>query len=352
MKTIEVKASGCYHILIGKGLFESLGAQIQNTFPACKKILLLSDEKVFSLYGEQILEQLSPRFSLCTFLVPAGEESKSLVNYAAILETMANEKLTRSDLLVALGGGVVGDLGGFAAASYLRGIDFVQLPTTLLAAVDSSVGGKTAVNLSAGKNLAGAFHQPGLVVVDINCLESLEHQVLRDGCAEVIKYAVLKDASLFEALRGGKEFAKSEECIARCVSIKKEYVQADEFDKGERQFLNLGHTIGHAIEKKSGYGVSHGQAVAMGMAMISKCAFANGMISKEVLDEILELLDRFGFETKAPYPLCDLFPLMLSDKKRAGDRVTLVLPLHIGECTLHSAGVEELEEWMRKGWTL
>ena len=349
MRTIDVTASGCYSILVGQGLYEELGKRIKECFPRCQKVLLLSDERVFSLYGERVGAQLSEYFSICTFLVPPGEESKSLANYAALLETMAEEQLTRSDLLVALGGGVVGDLGGYAAASYLRGIDFIQLPTTLLAAVDSSVGGKTAVNLSAGKNLAGAFHQPGLVVMDTDCLESLDEAVLRDGCAEVIKYAILRDAQLFEELKKDPSFAKSEECIARCVQIKKEYVEQDEFDKGERQFLNLGHTVGHAIEKKSRFAYSHGSAVAMGTAVIARGAYANGLLEKADLDAILSLLLKFGFDIECGYTTEELLPLMLSDKKRAGRTITLVVPKRIGECILYKIGVEELSSFLEKG---
>ena len=349
MKSLQVSASGCYDILMGQGLYESLGEQIKKRFPKAEKLLLLSDETVFSLYGEQVGGRLSECFSVCTFLVPAGEESKSVPNYIALLETMAREKLTRSDLLVALGGGVIGDLGGFAAASYLRGIDFIQLPTTLLAAVDSSVGGKTAVNLSSGKNLAGAFHQPGLVILDTNAFDTLPEEILRDGCAEVIKYGILKDPMLFDRLFAGKDYAKSEECVARCVQIKKEYVEADEFDKGDRQFLNLGHTIAHAIEKLSGYTVSHGAAVAMGTAFIARAAKAHGQLPGEELDRILSLLTLFGFETECRYTVGEMLPVMLSDKKRAGGSVTLVVPHRVGECALVKVPVGALEEYLTKG---
>ena len=349
MKRIDVKASGCYSILVGRGLYEGLGELIKENFPKCQKILLLSDEKVFSLYGETVGAELSASFSLSTFLVPQGEDSKSLSNYCALLESMAQEQFKRSDLLVALGGGVIGDLGGFAAASYLRGIDFVGLPTTLLAAVDSSVGGKTAVNLAAGKNLAGAFHQPGLVVMDTESLESLERETLKDGCGEVLKYAVLKDAALFERLKRDKDYVKSEECIARCIEIKKEYVEEDEFDRGVRQFLNLGHTVGHAIEKRSNYACSHGKAVALGMAVMARCACSLGILEKEGLSDILSLLCDFGFETRSPYTAEELLPLMLSDKKRMGGNITLVLPEKIGNCVLYELDVKELGDFVKKG---
>ncbi|MBQ8398766.1 MAG: 3-dehydroquinate synthase [Clostridia bacterium] len=342
MKTVHVEASKAYDILIGKGLYEGLGGRIKEQFPKAKKILLLSDETVYGLYGERVSGELSAHFSVCTFVVPAGEESKSVENYIALLETMAKDRLTRSDLLVALGGGVVGDLGGFAAASYLRGIEFVQLPTTLLAAVDSSVGGKTAVNLSAGKNLAGAFHQPSLVVLDTDCFETLSEQVLRDGCAEIIKYGILSDRALFEALFAGKDYAKSEECVARCVQIKRDYVQADEFDKGLRQCLNLGHTAAHAIEKLSNYSISHGYAVAIGTALIARGATEKGLLSAEQCASILKLLQVFGFDLHCPYTVEEMIDVMLSDKKRAGDQVMLVIPFEIGRCELVKVPVEAL----------
>lgn len=349
MKQVNVKASGCYDIYIGGGLLEGLGKRLKDTFPKAEKILLLSDERVFSLYGERVGQELSACFSLCTFTVPQGEDSKSMTNLVALLETMAEANLTRTDLLVALGGGVVGDLGGFASACYLRGIDFVQLPTTLLAAVDSSVGGKTAVNLSAGKNLAGAFHQPALVLADTDCLKTLDPDVLRDGCAEVIKYGILTDKDLFEALFAGKEYAMSEECIARCVKIKRSYVEEDEFDKGARQFLNLGHTVGHAVEKLSGYGISHGAAVAIGTAVISRVAVAQGLLKKEDCLRILSLLETFGFDLACPFTVEQMLSVMLSDKKRAGATVTLVMPFAIGRCELVKVKAEDLADYIKKG---
>ena len=349
MKKVEVRASGCYEILIGGGLLTGIGQRLKDAFPQTEKILLLSDERVFALYGEQVGASLSAHFSLCTFTIPWGEESKSTANLVALLETMAKARLTKSDLLVALGGGVVGDLGGFASACYLRGIDFVQLPTTLLAAVDSSVGGKTAVNLSAGKNLAGAFHQPALVVTDTACLKTLSSEVLRDGCAEVIKYGILTDEPLFDALFAGKDYAMSEECIAKCVMIKRSYVEEDEFDRGARQFLNLGHTVGHAVEKLSGYRISHGAAVAVGTAFVSKVAVAQGLLEESDCKRICSLLTLFGFDLACPYTVDEMLSVMLSDKKRAGGTVTLVMPRSIGRCELIKVGVDDLAAYLKKG---
>ena len=280
-----------------------------------------------------------------TFVVEPGEESKSGEIYLELINFLARIPLTRTDFLVALGGGVVGDLTGFAAATYLRGIDVVQVPTTVLAAVDSSVGGKTAINLEAGKNLAGAFHQPVLVACDTSTFNTLPEDIYRDGMAEVIKYGVIKDEKLFERLKDKK---KSEEdiegIVERCVEIKKEYVLEDEFDTGVRQFLNFGHTIGHAVEKASNYTISHGSAVAKGMSMIAKISCIKGWCDKKVSEEIDSILTTYGFDLTVPFEKGELIETMLSDKKRKGDFIDLVIPNEIGKCELKRITVKELKE--------
>lgn len=205
-------------------------------------------------------------FRVVTFTYPGGEHCKTLATYTALLDFLAAHRLSRSDLIVALGGGVTGDLAGFAAATYQRGIPFVQVPTTLLAAVDSSVGGKTAVNLDSGKNQVGCFYQPSLVLCDPDTLRTLPPEEYRNGCAEVIKYAVLRSAPFFDELRAQPVSAQVGHVIATCVGMKRDLVVADEFDRGSRQLLNLGHTFGHAVEACSGYTVPHGCGVAIGMA--------------------------------------------------------------------------------------
>ena len=254
----------------------------------------------------------------------------------------AERELTRADFVVALGGGVVGDLAGFAAACYMRGIDCVQAPTTLLAAVDSSVGGKTAVDLPMGKNLVGAFHQPKLVLCDTDVIAKLPQPLLRDGAAEMIKCGVLRDEELFRAMADGSWRNDLEDAIARCVSIKRDYVDEDEFDNGARQFLNLGHTFGHAVEKSTGFTLSHGQCVAIGMVM----AFRAAGVPE---DELLRALENCGLPTASPCGLDELCAAAMLDKKRRGGAVTLVLPEKIGKCALKRVPVAELRDWFERG---
>jgi 3-dehydroquinate synthase len=250
---------------------------------------------------------------------------------------------------VALGGGVVGDLAGFAASCYLRGIRFIQIPTTLLAAVDSSVGGKTAIDLPAGKNLAGAFCQPSLVLCDTDTLNTLPVEIFRDGCAEVIKYAVLYDPSLFETLQiSGLSFDR-EAIIARCVELKRDVVMEDEFDTGSRMKLNLGHTIGHGVEAGSHYAVSHGKAVAIGMAIVSRACAAKGLCTSETATEILRVLSQFGLPIHTELSAQILYKSALSDKKRNGGTVNLILPKAIGDCVIVPTPVEDLNAFIQEG---
>ncbi len=260
-----------------------------------------------------------------------------------LLNFLARNKLTRTDLIVALGGGVVGDLAGFAAASYLRGIRFIQVPTTLLAAVDSSVGGKTAIDLPAGKNLAGAFCQPSLVLCDTDTLNSLPPDIFRDGCAEVIKYGVLYDPALFAHLEEKGLAFDREAVITRCVEWKRDVVMEDEFDTGARMKLNLGHTIGHGVEARSHFGISHGKAVAIGMAIVSRASHCsdNG--------KILGILHKFGLPVSTQYTAEDLYTYTLSDKKRTGGTVNLILPRSIGRCDIVPTPVENLKSFIQAG---
>ena len=244
--------------------------------------------------------------------------------------------------MAALGGGVTGDMAGFAAAVYLRGIRCVQLPTTLLAAVDSSVGGKTAVDLTAGKNLAGAFSQPAAVLCDTDCLKSLPAAVFADGAAEAIKTGVLCDETLFALFEDGTLTADPGEVIARCIAYKAGVVERDEKELGERKLLNLGHTVGHAIEKCSGFTIPHGHAVAAGLAIMARSAEALGWTEEPLAERIAACLERNGLPTGTDYTAEALAQAALSDKKRAGDTITVVVPRRIGECELKKLPVREL----------
>lgn len=349
MRQVTVKASRCYDIKIGSGLLPTLGAEAKAISKA-SKVCVVSETNVFPLHGKAAVESLEKAgFQVVTFVFPAGEEHKSAETYLELLSFLATSHLTRSDLIVALGGGVVGDLAGFAAATFLRGIRFIQVPTTLLAAVDSSVGGKTAIDLPVGKNLVGAFYQPSLVLCDTDCLNTLPEDIFRDGCAEVIKYSVIYEKELFDYLtETGLDFDR-ERVIARCVEMKRDVVMEDEFDTGARMKLNLGHTIGHGVEAKSRFQVSHGKAVAIGLAIVSRAAAKCGMLAEDDCRAILETLQKFGLPTATEYTAHDLYTYTLSDKKRSGGTVPLIIPARIGFCDIVPTPVEALESFIQEG---
>ncbi|MDR0889438.1 MAG: 3-dehydroquinate synthase [Oscillospiraceae bacterium] len=341
MKLVEVCASRSYPVKIGSGSLSAIGAELAAI--AKGSVLVVTDETVAQLYLSQVLRALREAgFTAYSASIPAGEASKDMRHYAMLLDILASKQLTRSDTVLALGGGVVGDLAGFAAATYLRGLRFVQVPTTLLAMVDSSVGGKTAIDLAAGKNLVGAFHQPALVLCDPEVLRTLPESVFQDGCAEIIKTAILFDRELFAHLQAqGKNFDR-EYVISRCVACKRDIVCADEFDTGQRQLLNLGHTVGHAVETLSAYRISHGSAVAIGTAIMSR-AYCKDK------DCIVRLLEAFGLPTATDYSAAQLAQAALQDKKRAGGYITLVVPRALARCELQKVPIAELTSIIEAG---
>ena len=349
MRTIPIQTSKYYEVKVGSGLRNALGEEVAKV---CKPgtAAIISDSNVWPLYGKAAEESLkNAGFCTVNYVFPAGEASKNGTVYLDILNFLAENKLTRSDCLIALGGGVVGDMTGFVAATYLRGIAYIQVPTTLLAAVDSSVGGKTAIDLPAGKNLVGAFCQPKLVLCDVDTLNTLPEDIFRDGCAEVIKYGVLYDPELFSHLmENGLSFDR-DTVIARCVEHKRNVVIADEFDRGERMKLNLGHTIGHGVESGSEFTLSHGKAVAIGMAIVSRAAAALTLCPPATRDDILKLITLFGLPTNTDCPLEVIYTSALSDKKRFGDTVNLIVPTAIGNCVIRPTSVNELKSFIEAG---
>ena len=352
MKTIHVNASKSYDILIERGILNRAGEEIK-TVCGAGEALIVSDDTVWDLYGETVLASMQKAgFDVTSFTFPHGEQSKNLSVYADILNALAARHLSRKGLVVALGGGVVGDMAGFAAATYRRGMDYIQLPTTLLAAVDSSVGGKTAVNLPGGKNQVGAFHQPALVLCDPSLLETLPPAEYQNGCAEIIKCALLQSEPLFRAIAERPVSRQWESVIAACVEIKGDFIQSDEFDTGRRRLLNLGHTVGHAIEAVSGYTVPHGSAVSIGMATATRAACRRGLCAPETLSALEGLLAAYGLPTATDYTAQALAAAALADKKRRGDTLPLVLPEAIGRCRLEPVPVSELPDWFRDGGLL
>jgi len=348
MKKVTVNASRVYDIIIEKGILDRVGEESAKVIKPCAAAIL-TDSNVAPLYAERLEKSLiSSGFSPIRFTIAAGEESKSAESYLSFLNFLVENKITRSDCIFALGGGVVGDLAGFAAATYLRGIKFIQIPTTLLAMVDSSVGGKTAIDIPAGKNLVGAFYQPSLVLCDYHTLDTLPESIFADGCAEVIKYGIINDKPLFDKLKNPiKE--QIEDVIDNCVKDKRDVVDTDERDVGVRQLLNLGHTAAHSIEMLSSFEISHGSAVAMGTALISRAAARLGLCPESDVEEIVSMLKSYGLPTECPYSAPELTKIALSDKKRSGGKINLIVPFGIGNSQIHEIDVAELEAFFAKG---
>lgn len=347
MKKVRVEASRPYDVLIGYGLLSSLGEEIARWHKPCK-VALVADETVFSLYGTPAVQSLARAgFKVFACPVPPGEGSKSMEVLHMLWQRFAENALTRSDIVVALGGGVTGDVAGFAAACYLRGVEYVQVPTTLLAAVDSSVGGKTAINLPQGKNLVGMFWQPSLVVCDCDTFATLPREVFLDGVAESLKCGVLCDRNLFEQITQGGLEGDCLDIVARCVQIKAKLVAEDEHDTGARQLLNFGHTLGHAIEKVSGFSIAHGHAVAIGMVAAARMAEGLGLCVMGTAGILMAMMDRLGLPSEILYGTDELIEAALKDKKRQGGELTLVLPESIGHCVLHTAPVKDLPRLVR-----
>ena len=348
MKKVRVNASRVYDILIENSLLDRAGELSAIVKKPCRAVIL-TDSNVSPLYADRLERSLSAAgFKPLTFVIKAGEESKNAESYLALLSFLAQNRITRSDCLFALGGGVVGDLCGFTAATYLRGIEFIQIPTTLLAMVDSSVGGKTAIDIPEGKNLVGAFYQPSLVICDPTVLDTLPEGVFADGCAEVIKYGVINDRALYEMLHLPIR-PQIDEIIERCVCDKRDVVDADERDVGVRQLLNLGHTAAHSIETLSHFEISHGSAVAIGMAIIMRAAVSLGLCSQSELDDLTLMLKNYSLPTDCPYTADKLAEIAMGDKKRAGGEITLVMPYAIGDSRLYRVSVDSLEDIFRRG---
>lgn len=351
MKKIHIDTSREYDVIISKNILEKTGELVGTVLKKCK-IALISDDRVYPIYGEKVKKSLEKAGYITeVYVFPNGEKSKNMHEYINILEFLAENHFTRGDAAVALGGGVTGDMVGFAAASYLRGIPFVQIPTTFLAAVDSSVGGKTGVNLKSGKNLAGAFHQPSMVICDTECLKTLPEDTFADGVAEAIKCGMLESAELLDKMQGDLK-NNIEDIIAECVDIKRRAVVEDEHDTGRRQLLNFGHTIGHGIEKSSGYAVTHGHGVSMGMAAITLVAEKMNLCEKGTYDYLCGVLKKCGLPIDCPYSAEEIYAAALSDKKRSGNAITLVLPEKPGKCVLYKTDTDKLSEMIEKGLTV
>ena len=348
MKKVTVNASLTYDVIIDSGIIDRAGNEAAKVVKPCTAAIL-TDSNVVPLYAERLEISLKKAgYTPLRFTIKAGEDSKSAESYLSFLNFLAKNQITRTDCIFALGGGVVGDLAGFAAATYLRGIRFIQIPTTLLAMVDSSVGGKTAIDIPAGKNLVGAFYQPSLVLCDPSTLDTLSDKTFADGCAEVIKYGIINDKRLFEKLRSPIK-PQIEDIIEACVIDKRDIVNADERDTGVRQLLNLGHTAAHSIETLSHFEISHGSAVAIGIAVISRAATKLGYCPESDTEQITALLRAYSLPTESPYSAKELAEIALHDKKRNGNTINLILPFGIGNSQIHKINVTALEDFFAAG---
>ena len=349
MIAITVQTSQAYQVLGGAGLLDDAGKYIYKVKPYCK-IAVISDRNVWPLYGAMLLDSLATAgYDAISYVVGPGENSKNIETYSDILNFLAKNGISRSDLIIALGGGVIGDLAGFVAATYLRGVSYIQIPTSLLAMVDSSVGGKTGIDITAGKNLVGAFKQPSLVICDISILSTLPESQFLDGCAEVIKYGMLYDKEMISYLHEtGPEF-DLEFIVAKCITFKRDVVQEDEFDTGVRQKLNFGHTIGHAIEAISNYQISHGQAVAIGMSVVTSAAISEGICAEDVSESLELLLSKFKLQTKTVFPADRLLQYALLDKKIHNNSIHLIVPKDIGDCVILSMPLDTLKSFIEAG---
>lgn len=341
-----------YEITIENGLLDRAGRYVRHMTKA-RTIAVISDTAVDGLYGDRLEKTLCDEgFMVRRIVVPAGEKSKCVSILMDLYQHLSDADITRSDAIITFGGGVVGDLGGFAAATFLRGIPFIQIPTTIIAQVDSSVGGKVAIDLPSGKNQAGCFYQPKGVLIDPELLSSLPKRIIHDGLGEVIKYGCIRDEKLFslmETLTDETIAVHWEEIIECCCAIKARIVERDVLDLGERMLLNFGHTIGHAIERCYGYGYyTHGEAVAVGMAMVTAVTEKMGLTKEGTTKRICDVLRRYDLPTEVGAAPDDLLTFIGKDKKKRGNQMTLIMIKDIGKSELLPVVTADLPRYIRK----
>jgi len=347
MQKVTVCASnGDYFVHIGKGLLSKLGTIAKDSAKG-NKVMLVSDTNVFPLWGEMAKSSLKDAgYEVYTFVFESGEQSKTPETLIEILNSLAENNLHRDDIIVALGGGVTGDMAGLAAALYLRGIGYISVPTTLLAAVDSSVGGKTAVDLKSGKNLCGAFWQPKAVVCDTHTLSTLTDDIFACGMAEVIKYGMIDSKELCDEICENNIRKCPEDAIKKCVEIKARIVNEDEFDNGIRAILNFGHTLGHSVEKLSDFSIPHGEAVAIGMSAVTLACERQGICSEGTHKSLINALKTYSLPYTSPFSLEDVCEHCGGDKKMSGKGLSLIIAEKIGNAKIHVIPFENLTEFM------
>ncbi len=342
-----------YILTIEDGLLQNIGRWVEQLWSK-QQIVIITDTTVEKLYGQMVMTSIqNAGFKVKLIAVDPGEPSKSLANAEMLYEYLAHRGMTRKDGIIALGGGVVGDLAGFVASTYMRGLHFLQVPTTLLAQVDSSIGGKTAVNTASAKNLVGTFAQPDGVLIDPETLKTLEPRRVREGIAEIVKSAAIADENLWKLLDSFADEAEliehAEEVITACCKIKRKVVEEDELDTGNRLILNFGHTIGHAVEQSRGYGViTHGEAVAIGMVQMNRVAESKGITPDGSTAALTEMLVKFhlptGFEDFDPDKL---YEALSHDKKTSGQQIRIILLEKIGQAKIVSMPIANMHEYLK-----
>ncbi len=351
MNTISVDlTSDSYQIYVGHHLLAQAGKLIWS-HTSGSKILLVTHPDLNKLYGTELLTSLeSAGYSVTTVTVSTGEHAKSFESYQKLVNILAEHRFTREDIVVGLGGGVIGDLAGFVAATYMRGCALVHIPTSLLAMIDSSIGGKTAIDLPFGKNLVGAFYNPRAVIVDLELLNSIPAPLLQDSCGELIKYGVLSGHELFNKISLARnpmqviDVSRRQELIRACIEIKKSVVESDFKEAGSRKLLNLGHTLGHAIETLSNFELGHGSCVAAGTAMMAKACFKLGLCSYEDAKSIAELTQSYGLPTSTSFDVKELYSTALHDKKSHADSIDVALIYGIGDVRIERKSFTELKQ--------
>lgn len=358
MKTVHVKASQEYDVVIGSGLINQAGKFASEVAKGATKALIVSDSTVAPLYLDKVKSSLAQEgIEVYQYIFEAGEQSKNINSIAGMWGEMALNGFTRTDVVVALGGGVAGDMSGFAAASFLRGIKVIQIPTSLLAMVDACVGGKTGIDLPQGKNLVGAFKQPAIVIEDTDVLKTLSDDIFTEGMAEVIKYACIMDTELYDMLRKNADEGKAmtlredidllTEIVYKCVADKAYVINNDEFDNGLRQTLNFGHTAGHVIERNSNFSLAHGVCVAKGMGIFIDACVKAGTCEQSEADKMKDLITVYGLPVTDSISPEDTVSGAMNDKKKRGNTLSLILVNKIGQAEIVKMTPDEFLKFLK-----
>lgn len=346
MKKLNVKTHNSYNIYIDDSILGSFGS-LARTEVGGRNALVITDENAGIRYASIAISSLNMNgYKTKLFVLPTDRLAKSYENYIDIINFLAKNDFQKSDVVFALGGGSVGDLAGFAASTYMRGIKYVQLPTTLLSQVDSAIGGKTAIDVPEGKNMAGSFLNPSLVICDPILLATLDEKELKNGYAEILKYGILTDPEMPGFLKSAMAIGDYKEVVYRCLAIKKYVIEQDEKDLDQRQYLNFGHLIGHALEVHSSYSLPHGEAVALGIALETKAASMSGFTHFSTFAKITKLLEDFNFETSFDISKSDLKSLVHKDKRIRDGKINLIIPDKIGKCFMRQVNLEALDRFI------